>query len=413
VTNGAYQLAYADSYLYNSPFGRVQYGTPGRDGTNGGNTGVSNLYDGAVFFQDRAQLTDDFSLLFGGRLDAVQNHTFDPLGGPSCCFNNLPQSHGTGVFGLGDANVSLVYRARPWVSGYLTVDATQSNNPNGGEGGVNTYGTVNAGTTAAPDIQGTPDVKLLRVDSYLYEAGLKFDLLNKKLFVGTAVFDQKRAVPTGPGGTATAQANIRGVEIELNYQPMRNLFATASYSYIETTLNSPAGFYNYPATAGVQYGAGNPTLLNPGTALAGNYIDGAGTLAVWAPGQKFNDPGIPQQIFNFLGNYKFDNGIGLRYGVQVTGPLDVTTSGQLDLTKSLFVPQYVVDNGGYYKSPQIPWQYTMNAAIFYTMGKYTLTFSCYNLTDAINWESAPTFYGNDFLVRNDPRTYEVRLQAKF
>jgi hypothetical protein len=164
--------------------------------------------------------------------------------------------------------------------------------------------------------------------------------------------------------------------------------------------------------AGNQYGASNPTLIVPGVALPGNYIDGAGSLAQFAPGQKFNDPGVPQQIFNFLGNYKFDSGIGLRYGVQVTSPIQTTTSGQL-LASSPYVPQYVVDNNFYYKSPVIPWQYTMNAAIFYQFQKYTVTLSVYNLTDQINWQAAPTYYGNDFLVRNDPRTYEIRLQAKF
>jgi hypothetical protein len=42
-----------------------------------------------------------------------------------------------------------------------------------------------------------------------------------------------------------------------------------------------------------------------------------------------------------------------------------------------------------------------------------VTFSVYNLTDRLNWQSSPPFYGNDFLVRNDPRTFEIRLQAKF
>ncbi len=428
VTNAAYQEYYADAFPYTSVFGRTQLGTPGRDSINSGNTGVSDLYDGAVFFQDRMEFDPQWSLMFGGRMDAVQNHTHDPLGGAICgsCLNgSLLQNHSTGVFGLGDANVSLTYRPQPWVTTYLTLDATQSNNPNGGEGGINTYGTVldldSTGLpsaacltkTASCTLYGTPDSKLLRVDSYLYEAGLKLDLLDRKLFVGGAVFDQKREVPTGPGGTATAQANIRGVEVEANYQPNRNVFATASYSYIDTTLNSPAGFYNYPAMPGVQYGANNPTLVAPGVALAGNYIDGAGVLAVFAPGQKFNDPGVPQHIFNFLYNYKFDYGLGFRYGVQVTGPIQTTSSGQLDLSKSLYVPQYVVNDGGYYHSPVIPWQFTMNVALFYTVGKYTTTLSIYNFTNQTNWQSAPTYYGNDFLVRNDPRTFELRFQAKF
>lgn len=383
TSNAAYQLAYANSVPYTTSFGRSQLGTPGRDGVNGGNTGVSDLIDGAVFFQHRIEFSPEFSVLYGGRIDLVQDHTYDPLGGAICdgCFNTLPQSHSTGVYGLGNGNISLLYRPQPWVSGYVTFDFTQSVNPNGGEGGINAYGQE-------------PDHNLLRSDSYLYEAGLKFNLLNNKLFAGLAGFDQKRAVPIGAGGSSFAQANIRGVEIELNYQPTRNLWATASYSYIDTTLNKAAGFYNYPAEPGLN-------------------IDGAGLFATYAAGQKFNDPGVPQQLFNFLGNYKFDNGFGFRFGVQVTGPIETTTSGQLDPNASAFVPASVAANGYYYKSPVIPWQYSMNLAAFYEWNRYTFTVSVYNLTDQLNWQSAPPFYGNDFLVRNDPRTVEFRLQAKF
>jgi outer membrane receptor protein involved in Fe transport len=77
------------------------------------------------------------------------------------------------------------------------------------------------------------------------------------------------------------------------------------------------------------------------------------------------------------------------------------------------VPANVVANGYYYNSPVIPWQYTMNAAVFYQIKQYVLTFSVYNLTDRLNWQAANPFYGNDFLVRNDPRTFEARLQVKF
>lgn len=402
VWDNSVQVNYADAYPYQTAFGNTQYGVPGRDSVSLGNDGVSDLWDAGVFFQHRIEFTPQFSALYGARIDLVQNHSFDPLGGAVCdyCFtsvyNNpsqpLPQSHTTGIYGLGQGNISLVYRPQSWVSGYLTFDFTQSENPNGGEGGVNTFLQV-------------PDHQLMRSDSYLYEAGLKFNLLNNKLFAGLAGFDQKRNVSTGAGGTQTAAANIRGVEIELNYQPTRNLFATASYSYIDTTLNKAAGFYNYPASPGVN-------------------VDGAGLFTVWAPGQKYQDPGVPQHVFNFLWNYKFNNCIGFRYGVQVTGPIQTTTSGYIDVNASNLggflplVPQYIAQTANaqgiaYYQSPVIPWQYTMNASLFYEWKQYTVTFSVYNFTNQLNWESAPAFYGNDFLVRSDPRTYEIRLQAKF
>jgi hypothetical protein len=388
VWDNAVQVALADAFPYKTSWGATQYGVPGRDSTSLGNDGVSDLYDTGFFFQHRLEFSPQFSALYGGRLDLVQNHSHDPLGGPVCmaCVDgylpsDLPQNHTTGVYGLGQGNVSLVYKPQPWVSTYLTFDFTQSTNPNGGEGGVNTFLQV-------------PDHVLMRSDSYLYEAGAKFNLLDNKLFAGIAGFDQKRAIPTGAGGNQFSQANIRGVEFEANYQPARNLYATASYSYIATTLNQAAGFYNYPAEPG-------------------NNIDGAGLFAVFAKGQKFDDPGVPRQIFNFLVNYKFDCGIGLRYGVQVISPIATTTSGQLDPSASIFVPLSIQQNGYYYKSPVIPWQYTMNASVFYEWNQYTATVSVYNFTDQLNWNSAPTFYGNDFLVRNDPLTVEFRLQAKF
>ncbi|HEX7761723.1 MAG TPA: TonB-dependent receptor [Caulobacteraceae bacterium] len=393
VYSAAYQTAFANAFPYKAPFGGAQYGVPGRDDVSLGNTGISDLYDGAVFFQDRMQFSPQLSLLFGARVDAVWDHSFDPLGGVICdsCFNTLPQQHNTAVYGLGNANISLVYSPRPWVSGYFTFDFTQSVNPNGGEGGINAF------------LQRS-DSSLLRTDSYLYEAGLKFNLLNNKLFASGALFEQLRNVPTGFGGTVPDKATIRGLEMEFNYQPTRNFFATASYSYIHTSLNAAPLFYNYPAQAGLN-------------------VDGAALFAVFVPGQKFNDPGMPQHVFNFLGNYKFANGIGVRGGVQVTGPIQTTPSGYLDVNASNLggflplVPSAIANtavNGiAYYHSPMIPWQYTMNAAVFYEIKQYTFTLSIYNLTNQRNWQPSPTLYGNDFLVMNDPRTFEFRVQAKF
>lgn len=383
VYSNLYQVLFADAFPYKSVFNRIQYGVPARDATNGANTGVSDLWDAGAFFQDRLEFSPEWSFLFGGRIDMVKDRTRDPLGGAVCvnCFTDLPASHSTGIYGLGDVNTSLVFRPQPQVTTYLTFDWTQSLNPNGGVGGVNALTQV-------------PDSELLRSNSFLYEAGAKFNLLNNKLFVGAAVFDQKHAVHTGINGTVNNEANIRGVEVEGNFQPTRRLFATASYSYIRTTLDRPQGFYNYPAQPGIN-------------------IDGAGLFATFAPGQKFDDPGQPRHVFNFLGNYKFPNGFGLRTGLQVIGPIQTTTQGQLDLAASSFVPANIVANGGLYVSPRIPWQYTWNVAAFYEWGHYTITASIYNLSNQRNWQTSPSIYGNDFLVQNDPRTFEVRLQAKF
>ena len=408
-------------------FGRTQYGVLGRDSIGGGNTGVSDLYDTALFYQDRMEFTPKLSVLFGARIDALQDHTRDPLncapdgaGDFSCLADStdyagidLPAEHTTGVFGLGNANFSAVYKFLPNISGYLTFDWTQSPpNPNGGEGGINAYGIV-------------PDSKLMRGDSFLYEGGAKFNLFDNRLFVGMAAFDQTHTVPTGPGDTLSIGADTYGVELEANYQPSRNFFATASYSFIRSILNSPEGFYDFPAQPGLNIDGG-------GSLLAPNVL--------YLPNQKVDQPDQPQHVFNFLANYKFSNGLGLRTGMQVTGPISLTDSALVDMTQlanayagqaayacggcSVPLPTSITplpnvkgpngDEVGYYTSPVIPWQFTWNAAIFYQFAeKYTITLSVFNLTNQKNWQPSPGYYGNDFLVRSDPRTFELRLQAKF
>jgi outer membrane receptor protein involved in Fe transport len=397
------QQAYGDAVPYTSVFGRTQYGVLGRDAVSNGNTGISDLYDGAVFMQDRMEFGPKFSMMAGIREDIVWDHSHDPLqcsavyaGGNYPCQDYLPADYTTGTFGLGNANLSALYKFTPQISGYLTFDWTQSPpSPDGGEGGINAYGQA-------------PDSTLLRGNSYLYEAGLKFNLLSNKLFISTAVFDQKHEVSTGPGNTIPDNADTKGIELEGNYQPDRNLYVTASYSFIKSVLETPPQFYDFPAQPGLN-------------------VDGLGSYfepnQLFLPNQKVDQPDQPQHVFNFLANYKFDNGIGLRTGMQVTGPISLTASAYIDtglLTANGFpIPTASVSpvagqpDVGYYKSPVIPWQYTWNAATFYEWKQYTVTFSVYNLTDQHNWQPSPGFYGNDFLVLSNPRTFEIRLQAKF
>ena len=392
------EQSFGNAVPFTSVFGTPLYGVTGRDLVGGGNTGVSNLYDIGVFAQDRIVLTPQLSILAGARFDTLQDHTHDPLNcspdGTFTCLD-LPADHTTGVYGLGSANVSVVYRWTPQFSTYATFDWVQTPPPsNGGEGGINAYGIV-------------PDSKLLRANSFLYEAGAKFNLLDNKLFISTAVFDQTHQVPTGPGDTLSIDALTRGVELEANYQPNRNLYITGSYSFLKTTLDSPPGFYDFPAQPGINVDGGG-AFLTPDE--------------LFLPGQKVDQPDQPQHLINFLANYKTPLGVGFRTGLQVTGPIPLTASAYINTaalnaagvdTPNSVTPVAGKPGVGYYQSPIIPWQYTWNLAAFYEWKNYTVTVSVYNVTDRHNWAPSPGFYGNDFLVLSDPRTYELRLQAKF
>jgi outer membrane receptor protein involved in Fe transport len=408
----ASQQAPAGAFLYNAAFNHPQWGLPGRfqgpPGPDGfsvagflNGTVDSNLQDAAVFLEHRLQFSPQWSVLYGLRGDVVQLNYSDPLGGPNYGappgFSTLPQSVHTSWYGLYNGNISLVYSPSSHVSTYLTYNKAQYVLPTANDGAVAAWG-------EDPTWQ-------LRQNTLLEELGVKLDLLDKSLFLSSAIFKQDRTITTGVGGLAHTLAHIKGAEIELNYQPDPHFFATASYSYLHTTLDAPATFYNFPAFGGTP---ANPGINNDGA--------GTSTSNPFLPNQTFQDPGVPQHLFNLLGNYKFASGWGAQANIQVTGPVETTQSGYLNLAAiqsgypGLPADQlaYYQSKGGYYQSPTIPWQYTLNAAVFYTFAQhYTVKFGIYNLTDQHNLINDVPFYGNDFITRVPPRSYDLNINGRF
>jgi outer membrane receptor protein involved in Fe transport len=389
----------AGAFYYTAAFGHGQWGLPGRFTADAGflnGTADSNLQDAAIFLEHRIQFSPQWSVLYGLRGDLVQLNYSDPLGGPD--YNAppggvapLPQSASTSWYGLYNGNISVVYSPSSHISTYLTYNKAQYVLPTANDGAVATWG--------------EDPTNQLRQNTLLEEGGVKFDLFDKRLFISMAGFYQERTVTTGPGGLADTLAHIKGAEFEANYQPDPHFFATASYSYLHTTLDYPSTFYNFPATLGFNNDGAGASTGNP-----------------FLPNQTFQDPGVPQQLFNVLANYKHESGLGGQANIQVTGPVAVTQSGYLNLPAieagypGLSASQlaYYTANGGYYQSPMIHWQYTLNAALFYSFEKYyTVKFSVYNLTSAHNWTNDIPFYGNDFITRDPPRDYDLSISARF
>jgi outer membrane receptor protein involved in Fe transport len=398
----------AGAFLYNAAFNHLQWGLPGRfqgppgpDGFPVGGflngTVDSNLKDAAIFLEHRMQFSPQWSVLYGLRGDLVQLDYSDPLGGADYGappgLSPLPQSASTAWYGLYNGNISVVYSPTSHVSTYLTYNRAQYVLPTANDGAVATWG-------EDPTDQ-------LRQDTLLEEGGVKFDLFDKRLFISTAGFYQERTITTGVGGLARTLAHIKGGEIEANFQPNPHFFATASYSYLHTTTDSPSTFYNFPAQLGFNNDGAGVSTTAP--------------LTGFAPNQTFQDPGVPQQLFNLLANYKHESGWGVQGNIQVTGPVDVTQSGYLDLAEiqagfpglpPAEAAGFAAD-GGYYKAPIIHWQYTLNTAVFYSFQKYTVKFAIYNVTDRHNLTNDIPFYGNDFLTRQPPTDFDLTLSAKF
>jgi len=386
-----------DALPFLAAFNHPQYGVSARDDIIADQSVIDNLKQAGIFLEHRLQFSPEWSALYGLREDVVQLNEADPIA--PLDDTTLPAKISTSWYGLHNGNVSIVYTPSSHVSAYLTYDNAQYVDPNDNDGSINTFG-VSAKTQ-------------LVQNSDLEEAGLKFDLLDKSLFISTSIFHQTRAIPSGVGGSVPDGAHIKGAEIELNYQPSPQFFATASYSYLHTMLDYASGFYNFPAQPGLN-------------------IDGAGNLISWNPHQRFLDPGVPQHLFNVLANYKHESGFGAQANIQVTGPIQTTQSGYINvagtngnvpgflgLTQPLvgqggLISSSVVGANGYYTPPTIPWQYTLNAGVFYTYeNRYTVKFMVYNLTDRANLINDYPYYGNDFLTRVPPRSYDLTLSGKF
>ncbi len=402
------------AFPYTGAFGHVQYGFPGEGSAFGeilypNATIDSNLQDAAIFLEHRLTFSPQWSVLYGLRGDLVQLNDSDPLytasavpyasaGNVNGYYVTPPESQHTGWYGLYNGNISLVWSPTEWVSGYLTFNKAQYVNAIANDGAV---GALNVAPTSQ-----------LRQGTKLEEAGVKFDLLGKALFISIAGFNQEREVSTGPSLNDESWAHITGAEFELNYQPSPHFFATASYSYLHTRLDTPAGFYNFPAQPGFN-------------------IDGAGTTVVFNPNQNFEDPGVPEHLINFLVNYKLDSGLGFQANLQVTGPVQTTQSGYVNIAATEAnlnndfgygtysqpinnaIPASVLKSG-YYSSPTIPWQYQLNAGVFYTfLQHYTARLMVYNVANRVNWLNDNPFYGNDFITRQPPRSFDLTLTGRF
>lgn len=398
--------AFYPAFPYSAAFNHFQYGASGRTPGFVNGSAISKLQNPAIFLEHRMTFSPQWSLLYGLRADMMQLGFTDPFGGPE--LYGLPKSVSTGWYGLRNGNISLVYSPTEHVSAYLTYNNAQYALPTANDGAI-------AAWNELPSEQ-------LKQDTTLYEAGLKFDLLDKALFISSAVFAQTKAVPTGVG-TTNATAHIQGAEIELNFQPNPHFFGTASYSYLHTTLQS----------LGCSIATANPAAFAPCfynfPAYAGTYVDGAGVAAVFQPNQSFQDPGIPQHLFNVLANYKHESGFGLQGNIQVTGPFYTTQPGYLNIaaTNALasadffpqllgpggVVPTSVVSANGYYTPPRIPWQFTLNTGVFYTHEHFTYKVMVYNVTSQHNLVNDIPFYGNDFLTRVPPRSFDFSVSARF
>ncbi len=321
-------------------------GWPGRyatDGITNGDTNDSRGTTVGVFAQGTRRFSESLSLVLGGRLDRFSARVREPL----------LASHPTASIAVWvpNWNTSLVYKTSPTASIYATYNFSRNTSGAVGVGGGIT-GWNATGTALFKDNFLQP--------SELVELGTKYALMQSRVFLNFAVFDQRRTFKS-TSSTIIQNFHSRGFEAEMNYQPDKRLYGTLSYSAVDA--KSSAGFQS---DGGV-----------------GQFFNSKSTEG--------RVSGLPRHLFNALVSYTFDSGWGLNANALVTSPINNNFAGTL----------------------VIPTQHQIDAGLSYTRKTWSARLTLSNLTNQKNWAPPNAVYGNASVLSLPGTQYQLNLKYNF
>ncbi len=346
--------AFPGNYHIPGTASRFLFTPPGTGGTPSfdPDSARSKFYEAGPFLQDQLKFTDQLSLFFGGRADIVYVDAESPPGTPADVFERR-----TTTQVIPNANISPTYKPFPWMTTYFTYNFSESTNTgNGGD--------------YSPDF-GPGDY---HQQNRLYEIGSKFSLLRDTLFFTATAYLQHRINPNGHG--ASIRQNVDGLEFEADYQPNKHIYATTSYSLLDSHSENP-GFIEeaLPIATGP---------VKPGTVLQTDVQD-------FEQLGNYLTPGYPVNLFNGLVSYKTDFGLGASADIQVTSPINVSYLGNV----------------------KVPWQYNVDLTVFYRYKFLEGRVGIYNVTNQHNWNPANPIYGNESIFAEEPIHVEGTVKIFF
>ena len=352
------------------------FNVPGKPGFGGnpfpssGNQD-STLFQSGFFSQWDVALHEKFSIVVGGRGDYFDADAKNPAfveKAAGAFYDSSASVLDGSVF------VSGILKWTPTMSSYVTYDLVNTVQGSSNFGGVDGTG-------------GTAGLKrAMQSESELVEIGSKASVLDNKLFVGGALFQQTRQAPQLVG--APIGIETKGIELEAVYQPTRAFNASANLTFQDAKQDD----FGYQQTYNYRdgYPAGFIVDGLPGTGFGSpNYNSANGRTR--ASGKQ-RAASVPQVMFNAYLTYQFSNGFGASVGPQVTGEQWQNQEGSLI----------------------IPTQYTINAFVFYKQKKWEAQVNFFNITDQRNWTSIdPSFAGNDVIYPEKPFSISGQLKFKF
>lgn len=334
-------------------------------GTVQPNTYTEEAFEASAFYQHQITFTPQWSLIYGGRLDAIFDDIGNPVADTSVAGGGQEKLTTSQV--LGTAQVSVIYKPTSWLTAYTTFDYNESPAGNSA-GGFDTY------TNGAESVD-------YHYKNYLYEGGLKVDLLNHTFYSSVDGYFQNHNVTSTLG--STSEVRTLGAEISTTYQPNKNFYITLNESYMKSIIVNPGSEFT-----GNVYDA----FTDTSTGVTGTNVGSPNFTA--QPSGHYREAGLPQFLFSGTASYKFDCGFGASLGYVITDPIPTSTLGNV----------------------WIPWQYEVDATLFYNYnknfgGKVTL----YNFTDQHNFSTGGyiSSSGNDLITIHEPFHWEATLTYKF
>tara|TARA_B100001123_G_scaffold448105_1_gene607865 strand:+ start:2997 stop:5510 length:2514 start_codon:yes stop_codon:yes gene_type:complete len=339
------------------------------------------------YIQGDMVFNEKFSLLTGVTVDFIDAELSHPVLGKDGKFDftgdGVPEQgyYLEDKLSLANYNISPVFKVSENTTVYLTYNYSE---------------TYTEDTGGRPDL-GTFDESN---ESILYELGIKRSLMDDKLFIGAAVVDREFATRNQDG--SVDKVLVDAFEIEFNYQPSRELFATFGYSYIDSQRNASFFATGYTIDRAMTETGGyyiSPFFPNPSATTGGGY---------------FENPGVPEHLVNALVQYKWENGFGVMANFLGWGEMNSGYEG-FPITVFEVLPDGFLGDGYNLtaNTARLPFQHEIDVSIFYEYEDWDFKLTVFNITDEENWDVNNSGYGNGSVVTRMPLRLEATVRRNF
>ncbi|TGD74585.1 TonB-dependent receptor [Mangrovimicrobium sediminis] len=217
-------------------------------------------------------------------------------------------------------------------------------------------------------------------ESELDEFGLKMSLLDGRLYMAGAYYEQQRIAFSSQNPVSNQAVESEGYELEFRYVPFDDLALIGTYSNQETRVTTPGGVtFSY-------IGAADMPQVDP-SAVYGGII--GGNIVV---GEKPLRGGIPEVTWSLSASYKLMQNVKTNLSVTYVDEVESSVLGGITL------PDY----------------YLVNGSVVYDSEKFRFGVFLNNILDEDYYRgNFPSLYGNNAVLPELPFNWSAEIAYKF